>query len=280
VNPYLLDLPAVISFSGGRTSGYMLRRILDAHGGQPEDLKICFQNTGLEHAATYEFVKDCAHRWDCDITWLEYCVKDGDHDFRVVDYDSASRNGEPFSQLIEKRGYLPSVVARICTTMLKMRTMDKHIRTLPGFEDGYTNAVGLRADEPHRAQRIKSDNSREEIICPIYENGETEVQVLEFWKEQPFDLNLPLRGNMAGNCVGCFLKKRSKIELLAKEMPEYFNWWIDAEKWASQRSDVRVKKFREDRPSYAKIIEMTERQGWLQFEGDADEVPIPCMCHD
>ena len=33
-NPYLLDLPAVVSFSGGRTSGFMLRHILDAHGGQ------------------------------------------------------------------------------------------------------------------------------------------------------------------------------------------------------------------------------------------------------
>jgi hypothetical protein len=41
VSPYLLDLPAVVSFSGGRTSGFMLRHILDAHGGQPDDLKVC-----------------------------------------------------------------------------------------------------------------------------------------------------------------------------------------------------------------------------------------------
>lgn len=29
-DPFLIEGPAVISFSGGRTSGYMLRRILDA----------------------------------------------------------------------------------------------------------------------------------------------------------------------------------------------------------------------------------------------------------
>lgn len=29
-DPFLIEGPAVISFSGGRTSGYMLRRVLDA----------------------------------------------------------------------------------------------------------------------------------------------------------------------------------------------------------------------------------------------------------
>lgn len=32
-NPYLITGPALISFSGGRTSAYMLKMILDAHGG-------------------------------------------------------------------------------------------------------------------------------------------------------------------------------------------------------------------------------------------------------
>jgi hypothetical protein len=33
VNPYLIQGQALISFSEGRTSGYMLKHILDAHGG-------------------------------------------------------------------------------------------------------------------------------------------------------------------------------------------------------------------------------------------------------
>jgi len=33
-NPYRIDGPALVPFSGGRTSDYMLRQILDAHGGQ------------------------------------------------------------------------------------------------------------------------------------------------------------------------------------------------------------------------------------------------------
>ncbi len=30
-NPYQIESPALISFSGGRTSGYMLRQIIDAY---------------------------------------------------------------------------------------------------------------------------------------------------------------------------------------------------------------------------------------------------------
>ena len=96
MNPYLLDLPAVVSFSGGRTSGFMLRQILDAHGGQPDGLKICFQNTGLEHPATYDFVRECGERWGVEITWLEYCLDaEGGHSYRIVDFDTASRDGSP-----------------------------------------------------------------------------------------------------------------------------------------------------------------------------------------
>jgi hypothetical protein len=32
-NPYLIEAPALISFSGGRTSGYMLKQIIEAYGG-------------------------------------------------------------------------------------------------------------------------------------------------------------------------------------------------------------------------------------------------------
>ena len=46
-NPYKIEGPALISFSGGRTSGFMLKQIIDAHDGvPPEDVHITFANTG------------------------------------------------------------------------------------------------------------------------------------------------------------------------------------------------------------------------------------------
>ena len=39
----------VINFSGGRTSGFMLWRILESHGGTlPPRTLVCFTNTGKE----------------------------------------------------------------------------------------------------------------------------------------------------------------------------------------------------------------------------------------
>ncbi len=59
-NPYLITGPALISFSGGRTSAYMLWQILAAHGGQlPDDVHICFANTGKEREETLRFVHEC-----------------------------------------------------------------------------------------------------------------------------------------------------------------------------------------------------------------------------
>jgi hypothetical protein len=38
-NPYIIEAPALIPFSGGRTSGYMLRQIINVYGGQlPPDI--------------------------------------------------------------------------------------------------------------------------------------------------------------------------------------------------------------------------------------------------
>jgi 3'-phosphoadenosine 5'-phosphosulfate sulfotransferase (PAPS reductase)/FAD synthetase len=70
--PYLIDGPALISFSGGRTSAYLLRQALDAHGGSlPADVIACFANTGKEMPQTLDFVRDCSERWDVEIVWLE-----------------------------------------------------------------------------------------------------------------------------------------------------------------------------------------------------------------
>tara|TARA_Y100000310_G_scaffold337057_2_gene423155 strand:- start:1015 stop:1854 length:840 start_codon:yes stop_codon:yes gene_type:complete len=277
-NPYLLDLPAVVSFSGGRTSGFMLRHILDAHGGQPDDLQVCFQNTALEHPVTYTFVRECERRWGVDITWLEYFVNDeNNHDCKIVDFDTASRDGEPFTQLILKKKYLPNPVTRICTANLKMRTLDRHLKGMPGFEEGYTNAVGLRYDEPRRVHRIRSYNSREDMYCPMYHAKHTEEDVLAWWKEQDFDLELPLTGNLAGNCVGCYLKGRGKLEVLMEEMPEHFDWWVRAEQLIAATANAGA-SFRSDRPTYKSMMATARSQGRL-FPAD-DEDTIPCMCTD
>ena len=55
--------------------------------------------------------------------------------------------------------------------------------------------------------------------------------VAEFWRRQPFDLQLPnVNGKCwLGNCDGCFLKSEVNIAALARDFPERHAWWEAAE---------------------------------------------------
>ena len=156
-NPCKIEGPAVISFSGGRTSGMMLRSILDAHGGTlPDDVRVLFANTGKEMPETLDFVRECSERWNVPITWLEYA----DHDepqrrWREVTYETASRDGEPFAALIGRKRLLPNPVTRFCTIELKIRVMKLYAQQVLGFEH-WDSVIGFRADEPKRVAKLSA----------------------------------------------------------------------------------------------------------------------------
>ena len=280
-NPYKIEPPAVISFSGGRSSGFMLWQILEAHDGMlPDDVLVVFCNTGLEHRETYEFIHRIEQNW-CDITWLEYTSKtngisvgepDKNMAWEKVNYKNASRKGEPFRQLIfqNKTGmghpFLPNPVQRLCTSYLKIRTQIKYIKSIGWSE--WDKAVGLRADEQRRVGKIKSQVKNESILTPMSDAKHDLHDIHHFWKKHPLDLKLPFDSNIFGNCVGCFLKSYGKLEAIAREEPEQLDWWIKAEEL------TRV-KFRLDRPDYATIKRDAHKQLAFDF-GDT----IDCHCTD
>src|SRR5687767_13450091 len=107
-DPFKIGGPACINFSGGRTSAYMLWRVLEANGGLPSDAAVVFTNTGREAEATLEFVVDVSKHWGVPIRWAEF--RPG-FTFEEVSFATASRDGEPFEALIRDKGlYLPNPV--------------------------------------------------------------------------------------------------------------------------------------------------------------------------
>ena len=269
-NPYLIEPPAVINFSGGRSSGFMLHKILEAYQCElPEGIEVVFCNTGLEHKATYDFIQEFSEHYQVAINWLEYDENnDGKNTFKIVEYNSASRKGEPFSLINEKYDRLPNPIYRFCTGILKIQTCRKFLKSLGWIE--WESCVGLRKDEPRRVHKFNSYVKYETGIFPMYEAGHNQNDILEFWKNHSFDLALPLERNIFSNCVACHLKGIDKIQEIAEKDPDQLTWWVNEE-------EKHKKKFRNERPSYKKILQNIKNQGVFSFMNDET---IPCFCTD
>lgn len=255
----------------------MLRRILDAHAGSlPDDVHVLFANTGKEREETLDFVRDCSERWSVRVRWIEYQQTQGDgnlvHEWREVNYETASRHGEPFDALIRARSFLPNPVMRFCTTELKIRPMNKFARSV-GF-DHWTSVIGLRADEPRRvAKATAPTKERWECVCPLATAGVTSSDISAFWGEQPFDLRLK---SYEGNCDLCFLKGRARIERVLREHPELAGWWVSQEE-----TDGSDRTFRKDRPTYRRMLDMVQRTPFLPgMDLNDDDGTLPCGCTD
>lgn len=272
-DPFLIDEPTVISFSGGRTSAYMLWRVLQSNKGLPDEAIVCFANTGKEEEATLEFVMDCGVNWNVKINWLEY--RNNEQGFEEVTFETASRNGEPFEQLIIKKKYLPNPVTRFCTVEMKIRTIHKFLKSKGWKHNENMDWVGIRADEPRRSAKITRDRT------PLVTAGITAKDVGNFWEKQQFDLMLPnINGKtLHGNCDLCFLKGAGQTLSLIAEKPERAIWWARMETLV-QTSDKTFgdgDRFRKDRPSYKQMMNYAQQQS--DFFGMDDE-SISCFCGD
>jgi 3'-phosphoadenosine 5'-phosphosulfate sulfotransferase (PAPS reductase)/FAD synthetase len=231
-NPYLIAGPAIISFSGGRTSAFMLHEILKAHDGAlPDDVVVLFANTGKERPETLRFVHECGVRWGVKIVWLEFMARSGDRAkrFETVNYNNASKAGEPFQRLIASKKYTPNGVARFCTEELKVNTIANYISQELGWTS-WLNIVGLRHDEGHRCLKAYARNAEGKspwvTYLPLDKARVSKANVSAFWDAQDFDLGLR---SYEGNCDLCFLKGRNKLKAIIRENPGCADWWIEME---------------------------------------------------
>lgn len=208
----------LVTFSGGRTSAFMAKFIKERYCN--DNLLFVFANTGKEAEATLEFANKCDKEFGLNLVWLEADIneeKGKGTNYKIVDFQTASRNGEPFEAVIKKYG-LPSKLYRHCTRELKENPINKYAKEILGSD--YVTALGIRADEKHR---LKSDPKK---IYPLAEIGVDELFIRGWWKKQPFDLELK---DYQGNCDLCFQKSVRKRLTIIKENPETAEWWIDME---------------------------------------------------
>lgn len=210
-----------ISFSGGRTSAYMTKRLIDEN--PDKEIVVLFANTGQEHPETLKFVKRCDEEFGFGVVWLEAVV---DHrgrgpkfgtKHRVVTFKKASRKGQPYEDVIVKYG-IPNKSYNHCTRETKLQPMLSYVRTL-GWKNGeFSTAVGIRADE---IDRVSLTAMKKGIFYPCIDWGVKKTDIQAWWDQQDFRLELP---EHLGNCLWCWKKSDRKLLTVIKSNPEYFEF--------------------------------------------------------
>ena len=134
------NLPHVVKFSGGRSSGMLLFTLLENSILDPKrgDV-IVFNNTSSEHPDTYRFTRDCqeaSNRYGVPFFWVEFQTYEDARNgewtrlpsYRLVnDRPKSPSNlegfhwrGEVFEELLSWSGYVPNQFSRICTLHMKL----------------------------------------------------------------------------------------------------------------------------------------------------------------
>lgn len=268
-----LERPALVSFSGGRTSGYMLYLLIQAHDGElPSDTHVVFANTGKERTETLDFVHECAKRWSVDIHWLER--SETAPGFTEVTYGTASRSGEPFQALIDRKKRLPNWRERWCTQLLKVQPMIDFMASKGHALGEYDDVIGLRYDEGVRVLKglASSNVSGRRVNYPLARKKVTVSDVHRFWAAQPFDLQLE---PWQGNCDLCFLKGPKIRQRIIRQKPEIAQWW------ASNETQEKGKNLRGWWSNQSSVSQLTARAR-ASAESSAtpdDEHDVECGLH-
>lgn len=210
-----------ISFSMGETSGFMTQWCLDNLKDEYEMVVVC-ANTGEEDEESLKFGDQCDKYFGWNMVWVEAVVdpefgKGTEH--RIVTFETASRKGEPFEDMIAKFG-IPNSKFKHCNRELKLRPITSYLRDGLGWSEYYT-AVGIRADETSRITWDKAAENR--IIYPLVTNIRiTKPHINSYWSKMPFRLNIK---SYEGNCKTCWKKSKRKLMTIAQEHPERFEFF-------------------------------------------------------
>lgn len=186
----------------------------------------------------------------------------------------------------------------------------------------FVSCLGIRKDEEIRVEKIRAriegaknekgnslfnQPSKETILAPLVDNDVSKQDVIDFWKKQAFDLDLPESG-LYSNCVYCPLKGKAKLLQIATEelsghekaktTPASIDWWIEMEEKYSRDLKAEKRSVTSENEInfvgffgatgeliYRKIKEQAKLTGCntaehIEAEYLVDESFVPCNCTD
>lgn len=220
----------VISFSGGRTSAYMVYVMEKMRvKGEISDVHYVFMDTGAEHPKTYEFIRNCVDHFGihlrCIRTQISMDFGTGPT-YREVSLDECKHDLQPWIEMTQKYG-TPYTHGAFCTDRMKTAPYKKFCDDNFGSKN-YITWLGIRSDETRRINLARERYRYLAEISPMTKSG-----INGWWSEMPFDLGIE---DYLGNCVFCLKKGDNKIAAAMRaepEMAQEFNEMLS-------RDDVRT----------------------------------------
>jgi hypothetical protein len=220
----------VVSFSGGRTSAYLCKLIIDKFGR--DNVDFIFMDTGAEHCKTYEFIKNVNDELNLNLTCLRTDFSSplgAGNGYTVVSIDSIQHDLKPFSEMIEKYG-VPYIGGMFCTDRMKLVPFKKYCQEKYG-KGNFETWLGIRADETNRLKQKKEIRYLAEI------SDFDKKDVLDFWSNMPFDLEIP---EQLGNCVFCPKKSNLKLAAAQRDDPALYHDFLNMIYKDSVRHDSKT----------------------------------------
>lgn len=221
------DYPHVVNFSGGRTSAYLVYLFEQAKKMQPElKVEYVFCDTGAEHPKTYDFIRQVVRHFNINLTCIRTHIP-LEYGFGavpvVISLEQIGQDLKPFLNVCEKHG-TPTVAAPLCSDRMKGIPADKYCNEKYGRFKFY-KWLGIRADEQRRIKVVtdqldmfdKPTKKKMKLKYMAQISNFEKVDVLEFWENMPFNLDLP---DVLGNCIFCIKKGENKLALAARYEPE------------------------------------------------------------
>lgn len=237
-----INLPAIISLSGGKDSACILT-LLEETG---KNIPAIFLKSGMEFPETVTYVNETAKFYEFELMELS-----PEHDF----FDLCLELGPP------------SVFMPWCCKTQKFAPLSNYINR--HFPKGIASIEGLRKYESRRRSmyhRISSNKAmpRKVTICPILNWTTFEVWLYTLWKNIPIN-SLYYQGFKRVGCWMCPHKSMNELKLTELLQPKLMKRWYDflfyyAEENGKDKMWVEEGKWRSRREPYNLIPRHKKRK--------------------
>lgn len=189
----------VASVSGGKDSAAMCLWLQE----QGIEHDRVFMDTGWEYEVTYEYLRGPLTKALGPIAEIRAPLQ--------------------MDELVRKKGIFPSRVQRWCTEELKLKPLQRHLRTLIEAGHDVLSAVGIRAAESQSRARMTEAEFSDGLDCYVWRPilMWSEQQVIDIHARHGLRPNpLYLMGAERVGCGPCVMSRKSEIRMMADRFPE------------------------------------------------------------